>query len=128
MNLDFLNNGVLGLIAPALIAGLLVASTHVPLGREVLRRGIIFLDLAVAQIAGLGAVAATVFLGWSGAGVQLVAFACALGAALAFSALERAGQEGVDAAYSYRRRLADGKLQDQRGAEAPRARGARCPG
>jgi zinc/manganese transport system permease protein len=41
----------------------LVAATHVPLGIEVLKRGIIFIDLATAQIAGLGAVAATVYLG-----------------------------------------------------------------
>jgi len=35
-----------------------VIATHVPLGVEVLRRGIIFLDLAVAQLAGLGMLAA----------------------------------------------------------------------
>ena len=43
---------------PALLAGLLVLSTHVPLGREVLQRGIIFLDLAIAQIAALGLIIA----------------------------------------------------------------------
>jgi zinc/manganese transport system permease protein len=42
-------------------AGLLVLSTHVPLGREVLRRGIIFIDLAIAQIAGLGLMLAQLF-------------------------------------------------------------------
>lgn len=41
-----------------MLAGLLVLATHVPLGREVLRRGIIFIDLAVAQIAGLGVIVA----------------------------------------------------------------------
>lgn len=41
------------LLGPPLAAGMLVSATHVPLGREVLRRGIIFIDLAVAQIAGL---------------------------------------------------------------------------
>ncbi len=46
------------IIGPALAAGLLVLSTHVPLGREVLARGIIFIDLAIAQIAALGVVAA----------------------------------------------------------------------
>ena len=44
---------------PALLAGMLVVATHVPLGQEVLRRGIIFLDLAIAQIAGLGLIAAS---------------------------------------------------------------------
>ena len=51
------------IIGPALAAGLLVLSTHVPLGQIVLKRGIIFIDLAVAQVAGLGVIAASVF-GW----------------------------------------------------------------
>lgn len=47
------------LIVPAFLAGALVLSTHVPLGQEVLKRGIIFIDLAIAQIAALGVIAAT---------------------------------------------------------------------
>ena len=46
------------LIAPAFLAGLLVLATHVPLGAQVLRRGIVFIDLAIAQIAALGVIAA----------------------------------------------------------------------
>lgn len=46
---------------PALLAGLLVLATHVPLGREVLQRGIIFLDLAIAQTAAFGVVLAGTF-------------------------------------------------------------------
>jgi zinc/manganese transport system permease protein len=46
------------IIGPALLAGLLVLSTHVPLGQVVLKRGIIFIDLAVAQVAALGVIAA----------------------------------------------------------------------
>ena len=42
---------------PALVAGLLVLASHVPLGAEVLKRGIIFMDLAIAQFAGLGLLA-----------------------------------------------------------------------
>lgn len=42
------------LLAAPLCAGLLVCSTHIPLGRRVLDRGIIFLDLTVAQVAALG--------------------------------------------------------------------------
>lgn len=38
---------------------MLVLATHVPLGVEVLRRGIIFIDLAVAQVGALGVVAAS---------------------------------------------------------------------
>ena len=60
MNFDLT---LLSIIAPALVATLLVVSTHVPLGLEVLKRGIIFIDLATAQIAGLGAVIATLYIG-----------------------------------------------------------------
>jgi len=58
--METLNWSILG---PAVFAGFLVLSTHVPLGQEVLKRGIIFIDLAIAQIAGLGVLAAGV-LGW----------------------------------------------------------------
>jgi zinc/manganese transport system permease protein len=51
------------IIGPAIAAGLLILSTHVPLGQVVLRRGIIFIDLAIAQVAALGVIAAG-FLGW----------------------------------------------------------------
>lgn len=51
------------IIGPAMVAGLLVLSTHVPLGQVVLQRGIIFIDLAVAQVAALGVIAAGT-LGW----------------------------------------------------------------
>ncbi|WP_144212646.1 metal ABC transporter permease [Shewanella donghaensis] len=46
------------ILFPAFIAGLLVLSTHVVLGRQVLKRGIIFIDLAIAQVAALGAIVA----------------------------------------------------------------------
>jgi len=48
----------LSILLPALLAGILVLITHIPLGQEVLRRGIIFLDLAIAQIASLGVIVA----------------------------------------------------------------------
>ena len=47
-----------GILRPALLAGLLVLATHVPLGMQVLSRGIVFIDLAIAQIAGLGVIVA----------------------------------------------------------------------
>jgi zinc/manganese transport system permease protein len=56
MNMDSLDWTLL--IAP-FAAGLLVLATHVVLGIDVLRRGIIFIDLAIAQVAALGAVAAS---------------------------------------------------------------------
>jgi zinc/manganese transport system permease protein len=50
-----------GILFPAMLAGILVLSTHVPMGQEVLKRGIIFLDLAVAQMAALGLIVAALF-------------------------------------------------------------------
>jgi zinc/manganese transport system permease protein len=76
MNLDALDIGILG---PAFLAGLLVLATHVPLGMQVLKRGIVFIDLAIAQIAGLGVIAADM-LGWEPQGwaVQIAAVSAAL--------------------------------------------------
>ena len=51
------------ILLPAFLAGLLVLSTHVPLGQLVLERGIVFIDLAIAQVAGLGVVTADT-MGW----------------------------------------------------------------
>ena len=57
------------ILAPAFVAGLIVLMTHIPLGYEVLRRGIIFIDIAVAQIAGLGVIIAYT-LGWDEHGAE----------------------------------------------------------
>jgi zinc/manganese transport system permease protein len=73
-----------GILFPAFLAGMLVLSTHVPLGQQVLARGIVFIDLAIAQVAGLGVTAANAFgfepTGWR---VQASAGAAALLGALA---------------------------------------------
>lgn len=53
---DFLAD-LLSLITLPLAAGLLALSSHIPLGEQVLRRGIVFIDLAIAQVAALGALA-----------------------------------------------------------------------
>ncbi|MFN0313666.1 MAG: metal ABC transporter permease [Burkholderiales bacterium] len=73
----------LSILAPALLAGLLVTATHVPLGMQVLTRGIVFIDIAIAQIAGVGVITADLF-GWEHAGfaVQLAALSAALLGAL----------------------------------------------
>ena len=67
-----------GILWPALIAGLLVTATHVPLGMQVLDRGIVFIDLAIAQVAALGVIIAD-YLGWppSGVAVQIAALSAA---------------------------------------------------
>jgi zinc/manganese transport system permease protein len=79
------------ILLPAFFAGLLVIATHVPLGMQVLQRGIIFIDLAIAQVAGLGAYFVTMLLGseapvlW----VQLGAMGMALVTAWLLVATER---------------------------------------
>lgn len=78
-----LDAAAFSIIWPALLAGMLVTATHVPLGMQVLRRGIVFIDLAVAQIAGLGVIVAD-RLGFEpqGVAVQAAALGAALGGAL----------------------------------------------
>jgi zinc/manganese transport system permease protein len=69
----------IGILGPAFVAGLLVAATHIPLGIQVLARGIVFIDLAVAQVAGLG----VIFADWLGLGAHgWAAQSAALSAAL----------------------------------------------
>ncbi len=77
-----MNSFEMSIFLPAFVACLLVLSTHVPLGTEVLRRGIIFIDLAIAQVAGLGVIAAD-SMGWEAEGlmVQIAAVSAALVAA-----------------------------------------------
>lgn len=80
---------MIDIVGPASIAGLMIALTHAPLGIEVLKRGIIFIDLAVAQIAGLGLVATSTFLQeppfWLAQGIALI---CAILAGIFFRKVE----------------------------------------
>lgn len=80
----------LNVLLPALLAGLLVLATHVPLGQEVLKRGIVFIDLAIAQVAVLGVITAEV-LGFEAHGwaVQAIAAGAALAGAALLSYAER---------------------------------------
>jgi zinc/manganese transport system permease protein len=80
----------ISILAPALLVGILVLSTHVPLGQQVLARGIVFIDLAIAQVAGLGVTVADGF-GWEPQGwrVQVAACAAALLGALLLTWTER---------------------------------------
>ncbi|MGB8339590.1 MAG: metal ABC transporter permease [Burkholderiales bacterium] len=72
-----------GILPFALIAGLLVTLTHVPLGMQVLARGIVFIDLAIAQIAGVGVMLAdSIGLEPQGFAVQIAALSAALIGAL----------------------------------------------
>ncbi len=95
MNLDA---ATLAILWPAFIAGLLVTATHVPLGMQVLERGIVFIDLAIAQIAGAGVIFAD-YLGWepSGAAVQIAALSAALACAALLTWTERRWPEVQEA-------------------------------
>lgn len=88
----------LSIVWPALIAGFLVALSHVPLGQQVLSRGIVFIDLAIAQVAGLGVIAAHTFglevEGWT---TQIAAVAAALLGALLLTWTERKRPEAQEA-------------------------------
>jgi len=78
------------ILGPALLAGILVLATHVPMGIKVLERGIVFIDLAIAQVAGVGIIAADMLgLPMHGTSVQLVATATAMAGALLLSWLEK---------------------------------------
>jgi zinc/manganese transport system permease protein len=86
------------LLGPALVAGLLVLATHVPLGMQVLDRGIVFIDLAIAQIAGLGVIAADAAgLPEGGVAVQVAAVCAALLGALLLTWTERKAPEQQEA-------------------------------
>jgi zinc/manganese transport system permease protein len=95
MNWGALDWGILG---PALVAGLLVLATHVALGAQVLDKGIVFIDLAIAQIAGLGVIAADALgLPEGGVAVQAAAVTAALGGALLLTWTERHWAEAQEA-------------------------------
>jgi zinc/manganese transport system permease protein len=80
----------LGILLPAFLAGLLVLATHVPLGSQVLERGIVFIDLAIAQIAGLGVICGVALgLPQGGVAVQASAVTAALLGALLLTWMER---------------------------------------
>ncbi len=75
------------LLGPPLVAGLLVVATHIPLGRRVLERGIIFIDLTIAQVAALGVIAASALGLAPDEGIALSTQIAAATAALAAAAL-----------------------------------------
>ena len=95
MNEAFAEIGILG---PALVAGLIVVLSHVPLGQQVLRRGIVFIDLAIAQVAGLGVIAAqSAGLDLHGWKTQVAAVVAALLGAMLLTWTERKRPEVQEA-------------------------------
>ena len=89
---------MIDILLPALVAGMLVLASHIPLGRQVLERGIIFIDLAVAQAAATGLIAVNRFAhvesDWM---LQAVAIGTALGFAVLLHQLERLGHRVQEA-------------------------------
>ena len=85
-----LSSEIFEIIGPALAAGLMISLSHAPLGLEVLRRGIIFIDLAVAQISGLFLIIASLVFHdppwWL---LQSIALSGATLSALAFRLVEK---------------------------------------
>lgn len=95
MNLETLE---LGILLPAFLAGMLVLATHVPMGQQVLNRGIVFIDLAIAQVAGLGVtVAGSLGFDPEGWRVQAAAVAAALIGALLLTWTEKIWPEVQEA-------------------------------
>jgi zinc/manganese transport system permease protein len=93
------NNIELDILIPAFLAGILVLATHIPLGMKILERGVVFADLAVAQIAALGILFACLFdltdHPWL---VQVIAAASALCGAVLLSWIEQRFPEVKEAA------------------------------
>ncbi len=93
-----MNSLEIGILFPAFLAGILVLATHVPMGQHVLNRGIVFIDLAIAQVAGLGVTAASTFgfeaEGWR---VQIAAVIAALLGALLLTWTEKKWPEVQEA-------------------------------
>ena len=88
----------LSILGPALLAGLIVLASHVPLGQQVLSRGIVFIDLAIAQVAGVGVISAHYFgLELQGWVTQVAAVSAALLAALLLTWTERKRPEVQEA-------------------------------
>ena len=86
------------IVGPAFVVGLVVTAVHAPLGIEVLRRGIVFIDLATAQIIGLAIVLLTLFFdepSWLLR--QSAAFGTGIGVALFFRWIERKTPEEQEA-------------------------------
>lgn len=88
----------LAILAPAFCAGALVLATHVPLGAQVLARGIVFIDLAIAQIAALGVIVAGLFgIAPDSWPMQAAAATAAVGGALLLTWTERRWPEVQEA-------------------------------
>jgi zinc/manganese transport system permease protein len=86
------------ILAPALVAGLLILAVHVPLGAIVFNRGGVFVGIALAQAAVLGIAVGNVMLGEAaGWMVQGTAIAAAVGCAMLLAWTEKRFQDAQQA-------------------------------
>ena len=99
---------MLDLMFPALVAALVLVAIHGYLGIHIIARGVIFVDLALAQVAAMGWAAAELGLSdrlsaWVGIPEHLAAYAVGMSATLIAAALfslsrmehERVPQEAI---------------------------------
>ena len=85
-------------MAPAFVVGLIVTAVHAPLGIEVLKRGIVFIDLATAQVVGLAIIVLGLWLeepSWMVR--QSASFGAGIGIALFFRWIERKAPDEQEA-------------------------------
>ena len=89
---------LLDILAPGLVVGLIVTAAHAPLGIEVLKRGIVFIDLATAQVVGLAVILLDLWLDEPSWIVkQGAAFAAGIAIALFFRWVERKSPDEQEA-------------------------------
>ncbi len=89
---------MLRIVGPAFVVGLIVTAVHAPLGIEVLKRGIVFIDLATAQIVGLAIVLLALFFDEPSWPVrQFASFGTGILVALFFRWIERTVPEEQEA-------------------------------
>ena len=85
-------------MAPAFVVGLIVTVVHAPLGIEVLKRGIVFIDLATAQVVGLAIIVLGLWLDEPSWLVrQSTSFGAGIGIALFFRWIERKAPDEQEA-------------------------------
>ena len=77
------------IILPPFLTMLLILFTHIPLGKEVLKKGIIFIDLAIAQAAALGYIISQLIHIHNHFFTQIIASLTAILVAIFFSYIEK---------------------------------------
>lgn len=89
-------NGAIQWMLPALAVCLVLSGIHVYLGYHVVKRGVIFVDLSLSQLAAFGSAVAMV-AGFEGGAAWGVSLAFALGGAVLFSLFRRVEVVPVEA-------------------------------